>query len=76
MKRFYKNNKEILIITTKNFIIRGNYSKIEGAFVAYVELKCLDEVLGFGSGKNINKAVFDAIHKTRKIKKTLNSLLR
>ncbi|MCK5074108.1 MAG: hypothetical protein KAQ98_11830 [Bacteriovoracaceae bacterium] len=76
MKRLYKNNKKLLIITTKNFIIRSNYSKIEGAYIAYIELKSLDEILSFGSGKNINTAVFDAIHNTRKIKKMLNNLLK
>jgi hypothetical protein len=76
MKRLYRNNGKVLIVITKNFIIRSSYSKIEGAYVANIELKPLDEVLGFGSGKNINKAVFDAIRKTRKIKKTLNNLLK
>lgn len=76
MKRLYRNNKEILIITTKNFIIRSNYSKIEGAYMAYVELKPLDEVLGFGSGKDVKTAIFNAIRKTRNIKKVLNSLLK
>ena len=76
MKRLYKNNKEILIIITKNFIIRSSYSKTEGAHMAYVELKQLDEILGFGSGKDTKTAIQNAIHQTRKIKIALNDLLR
>lgn len=75
MKRIYRKNGEILIITTKNFYIRSAYSKIENTYRAYIEILPFNEILAFGTGDSIEIAVINAIDALRDIKKALNDVL-